>query len=180
MTTGKRRRGAGFTLLEVMAAVAILGIVYAVVARGAIQGLQVEGNASRRLRASLLADRALNDLELTLAAGNSPRVGSTEALEEEFTIVVDVTPFDIASVLLAGAPEGRPASGSPAAYQLLQPSARGSTPSLLELGVTVTWIEGVTPQEVTRTSFAFDLNAAAPYLEGLSEEEPEEAEEEAS
>lgn len=180
MTTAERRRGAGFTLLEVLAAVAILGIVYAVVARGAIQGLLVEGNASRRLRASLLADRALNDLELTLAAGDSPRVGSTEAVEEEFTVVVDVTPFDAASLLPAGAPEGGRPSSSPSSYQLLQPSARGSVPSLLEIGVIVTWIEGVTPQQVTRTSFAFDLNAAAPYLEGLSDEEQGEAGEEAS
>ena len=51
---------------------------------------------------------------------------------------------------------------------------------LLEIAVTVTWIEGITPQEVTRTSYAFDLDAAAPYLEGLSGEEPEEAGEETS
>ena len=35
-----RRSDAGFTLLEVMAAVAILGIVYVAIARSAIQGLQ--------------------------------------------------------------------------------------------------------------------------------------------
>ena len=35
-------------------------------------------------------------------------------------------------------------------------------------------------RSVQDNCMAFDLNAAAPYLEGLSEEEPEEAEEEAS
>jgi hypothetical protein len=35
-----------------MAAVAVLGLVYVVMARSAMQGLQIEGDASRRLRAS--------------------------------------------------------------------------------------------------------------------------------
>jgi prepilin-type N-terminal cleavage/methylation domain-containing protein len=180
MTTAERFRSAGFTLLEVLAAVAILGIVYVVVARGAIQGLQLEGDASRRLRASLLADRVLTDLELELAAGSAPRVGETEASEEEFTVVVEVSPFDVASMLPSGAEEGGRPTASPASHQLLGPSVRGGSPTLLSIAVFVRWIEGVSQQQVTRSSFVFDASAAAPLLEGLSGEPEEGPEEEES
>ena len=52
----------GFTLIEVLAAVALLGILYAVLARVAIEGLRAEGDSERRLEASLLADERVNDL----------------------------------------------------------------------------------------------------------------------
>ena len=163
----ERFRSPGFTLLEVLAAVAVLGLVYVMVARGAIQGLQTEGDAGRRLRASLLADRTLNDLELALAAGNAPQVGESESSEEEFAVVVEVTPFDVASILEAATgEEGRPAA-STASPQLLEPSVRGGVPTVLSIVVRVAWIEGVSAQEITRTSFAFDAEAAAPLLETI-------------
>jgi len=167
MRPSERFSRGGFTLLEVMAAVAVLGLVYVVVARGAIQGLQTEGDASRRLRASLLADRVLNDLELNLAGGSAPALGETEANEEEFTVVVQVSPFDVTSVLPeATGQEGEPAS-STAALALLKPSVGEGLPTLLSIAVRVAWIEGISEQEVTRTSFAFDLVAAAPLLEAI-------------
>jgi len=170
---------AGFTLLEVMAAVAVLGLVYVVVARVAIQGLQTEGEASRRLRASLLADRTLSDLELELAGGAAPRVGETEASEEEFTVVVEVSPFDVGSILQDGAGEDQRPPASTSSLELLSPSARGGVPTLLSVAARVTWIEGVSEREVTRTTFVFDAEAAAPLLEGISisGEEPDEGEE---
>ena len=167
---------AGFTLLEVMAAVAVLGLVYVVVARVAIQGLQTEGDASRRLRASLLADRTLSDLEVELAGGAAPRVGETETTEEEFTVVVEVSPFDIGSVLQDGAGEGQRPTAPTSALQLLSPSRGGGVPTLLQVAARVTWIEGVSEREVTRTSFVFDAEAAAPLLEGISGSEEEAAE----
>jgi prepilin-type N-terminal cleavage/methylation domain-containing protein len=157
----------GFTLLEVMAAVAVLGLVYVVVARGAMQGLQTEGDASRRLRASLLADRVLNDLELNLAGGSAPALGETETSEEEFTVVVEVSPFDLATLLETtnGEPAAPAASTTP--LELLKPPVRGGIPTLLMIAVRVAWMEGISEQEVTRTSFAFDLEAAAPLLEAI-------------
>lgn len=167
----ERFRSPGFTLLEVMAAVAVLGLVYIVVARGAIQGLQTEGDAGRRLRASLLADRTLSELELALAVGSGPSVGETQHSEEEFAVVVEVTPFDVASLLEAAAlGEGRPAA-STASPQLLKPSVRGGVPTLLSIVVRVAWIEGISAREITRTSFAFDAEAAAPLLETIPSEE---------
>ncbi len=57
-----------FTLLEVLAAVAILGIVYVVLADVAMQGLFAEGRAKRRLEASLKADLHLSELEVEIEA----------------------------------------------------------------------------------------------------------------
>jgi hypothetical protein len=162
-----------------MAAVAVLGLVYVVVARGAMQGLQIEGDASRRLRASLLADRALNDLELTLAAGNAPALGEMESSEEEFTIFVEVSPFDIGS-LLPLEQEAAPAR-STEAMELLKPPVGGGLPTLLSMAVRVTWLEGFRQEEVTRTTFGFDLGAAAPLLEQIqSEAQPLELQDEAA
>jgi prepilin-type N-terminal cleavage/methylation domain-containing protein len=178
MKLDERSRRLGFTLLEVMAAVAVLGIVYVVLARGAMQGLQIEGDAGRRLRASLLADRILNDLELELAAGSAPRVGESETSEEEFAVVVEVSPFDVASILPA-TEEGEASAAPTSSKELLAPSRRGGVPTLLSITVRVAWIEGVSEREVTRTSFAFDAEAAAPLLEGIGDAEEKETDEEA-
>lgn len=163
----ERFSSAGFTLLEVMAALAVLGLVYVVVAQSAMQGLQTEGDAGRRLRASLLADRVLNDLELGLAGGSAPALGELETTEEEFTVLVAVSPFDLGSLLQdATGQEGGLASPT-AELDLLQPPDRGAAPTLMSIAVRVAWIEGISEQEVTRTSFAFDLEAAAPFLEEI-------------
>jgi len=157
----------GFTLLEVMAAVVVLGLVYVVVAQGAIQGLQTEGDASRRLRASLLADRTLNGMELSLAQGSAPPLGQTETSEEEFTVVVEVSPFDVASLLEEATAQGGELASSTSALELLTPPLRGGAPTVLSIAVTVIWTEGISEQAVTRDSFAFDLEAAAPLLETI-------------
>jgi prepilin-type N-terminal cleavage/methylation domain-containing protein len=163
----ERRHSPGFTLLEVLAAVAVLGLVYVVVARGAIEGLQTQGDAGRRLRASLLADRTLSELELAVAAGAAPEIGETEASEEEFAVVVEVAPFDLAG-LLAALPvaEGQPVPSTDA-LQIFQPSHRGGAPALLSIVVRVAWIEGVSAREVTRTSFAFNAAPVAQALDAI-------------
>ena len=38
---------------------------------------------------------------------------------------------------------------------------------MLSIAVRVVWIEGISEQQVTRDSFAFDLDAAAPLLETI-------------
>jgi prepilin-type N-terminal cleavage/methylation domain-containing protein len=167
MNRSERFQRAGFTLLEVMAAVAILGIVYVAMARSAIQGLQIEGDASRRLRASLRADRVVNDMELELLGGSAPRVGETETTEEEFTVLVEVSPFEFAGLLEGATGQGEVGARSTPALELLKPPVRGGVPALLSIAVRVAWIEGISEQEVTRNSFAFDLEAAAPLLETI-------------
>jgi prepilin-type N-terminal cleavage/methylation domain-containing protein len=86
-------RQRGFTLLEVLVAVALLGLVVSVLAGSAIQGMSYEGDAARRMRASLLADRALWQVEAALKLGAPPQPSHEESQEgEEFGISVDVQP----------------------------------------------------------------------------------------
>ena len=81
----------GFTLLEVLAAVAVLGILFTVLSNVAIEGLRHEGESKRRIDASLIADRAMIDLETEFGSGIVPPTGRTEFMEGDFRIVVEVT-----------------------------------------------------------------------------------------
>ncbi len=174
------RRGAGsrsgFTLLEVLAAVAILGLSFTVIFGTAMSAMQAEGEAGRRLRAALLADRALNDLESGLALGAAPPVGVNETEEEEFVLVTEVRPFDLAAyaaTLQAEGEQGRPRGSrdpdprAAAVPALLAAPARG-TPPLLEMEVVVRWLEGAREQEVRRLTYGFDVTAALGVLESLA------------
>jgi prepilin-type N-terminal cleavage/methylation domain-containing protein len=183
------RRGArAFTLLEVLAAVAVFGLVYVVVARAAIEGLGVEGDAGRRLRASLLADRVLGELETGIASGVAPPPGRSQLEEDDFQVQVEVAPLDpaalgLAPALVAPEREGRsrsrrePGEGSPLesgaarrggeAPSLFEPTPGADAAPLVQIQVRVDWLEGAVPQHVSRTTFALDSAAAAPLLEGL-------------
>lgn len=156
----------GFTLLEVLVAVALLGLVVSVLAGSAIQGMSYEGDAARRLRASLLADRALWQVEAALKLGAPPQPGHEESQEgEEFRISVDVQPLDLSQAglgaLLLPAPEA-PGVSRP------EPGSDGATAAALmplyQVFVRVSWIEGLREREVTRSTFAFDGSAAAQAL----------------
>ncbi|MEN8184880.1 MAG: prepilin-type N-terminal cleavage/methylation domain-containing protein [Myxococcota bacterium] len=151
-----RAPSSGFTLLEVLVAVAVLGLLYTVLAGVALQGLRAEGESTRRLDASLLADRTLTSLEVELSAGVPPEAGRREEEVEPFLVVTEVTPFDLP--LLIEAPEGlrKPAS--------LFGNAPG-TSLLRRIDVTVSWTEGSEEQSVLRTTFGLDRDAAAPLLE---------------
>lgn len=171
-----RTRG-GFTLLEVLAAVAVLALVYTALAQAAMQGLSHEGDASRRLEASLLADQALAEIEGQLAVGTAPPVGLTEAEQEEFAIRVEVRPFDLgafalqageAAAALRGEAEGVEGAqpGAPS-FQLLTAQPGGPSP-LLEIEIRVAWVEGGFEQEVTRTTFAAEPAVVAAAMEPLA------------
>lgn len=164
-----RARARGFTLLEVLAAVAVFGIVYTLLAQVAMQGLAAEGDATRRLQASLLADRALGELEAQLAAGTPIPPGLTELEEGDFLIETEVGPFDLASLLPAEVPRylERPGSGGGGrTFAVLAAPPRGLAP-LLAVQVRVRWVEGAFEQQVSRTTFATDAQALAPFLEAV-------------
>lgn len=154
---------AGFTLLEVLVAVGVLGLLYTVLAGIAMQGLRAEGESGRELRASLLADRALAEVEL----GGDLRVAPpVEREEEEFVVAVEVAPFELAlppSTLREQGERGREPTGS-----LIQRGRGSQTSALRRIDVRVSWNEGVFEREVLRTSFALDPEAAAPLLESLA------------
>lgn len=159
-------RERGFTLLEVLVAIALLGMVVSALAGSAIEGMSYEGDASRRTRASLLADRALWQIEAALKLGAPPQPSHEESQEgEEFRILVDVQPLDLSQgglgALLAPASDA-PGGATP------EPSSDGATAAALmplyQVFVRVSWIEGLRELEVTRSTFAFDGSAAAQAL----------------
>jgi prepilin-type N-terminal cleavage/methylation domain-containing protein len=154
----------GFTLLEVLVAVALLGIVVSVLARSAIEGMSYEGDATRRMRASLIADRVLWGVEAGLKLA-PPQPTHEETVEnEEFRVTLDVQPIDLGpggldALLPAPAPASAAARGAPEA-----PKAPATPLPLFRIGVRVAWDEGLLEQEVTRSSFAYDGAAAAQAL----------------
>lgn len=168
--TSRGRRRRGFTLMEVMAAVGILALVYGLLSETGVEGLILEGEADRHLRGSLLADRWLADLEVQVTQGMVPPVGHMEEEEDEFRVVVDVTPFEMPVL----EPEGGalPTGGDGAAAgaidvpSLLAPPGRGADPPLRTLEVTVSWDSGRGGERsVRRTSYALDTAAVQMLLE---------------
>lgn len=159
-----RKTERGFTLLEVMVAVAVLGIVMTLITRASVQGLQYAGDARERLAASLLADRLVADLEGEVAQGLVPRAGTQELEEEPFRATVTVSAFDPAAVgldlLLDDDDGGR--GTTPAVFR----ASRDGSP-LLTAQVRVAWSDGIHEQQVGRTTFLF-VPEALPELQQLS------------
>jgi prepilin-type N-terminal cleavage/methylation domain-containing protein len=153
-------RSRGFTLLEVLVAVAVLGLLYTALAGVAIQGLRAEGESYRRLEASLLADSLLADIEVGLGEGAPPRLGREEDERDGFTIVTEVSAYELPVQLEA--PEGLP-KGSASLF-----GGRTQESMIRRVDVSVSWTEGADELSVRRTSFGLDLEQAAPLLEGLA------------
>jgi prepilin-type N-terminal cleavage/methylation domain-containing protein len=175
----KRPARSGFTLLEVLVAVALLGVVVSVLARSSIEGMSYEGDAARRTRASLLADRALFRVEAGLELG-PPAALHEESEEGEFQINLDVQPIELGPGgldALLGAPEEKPGAGERAGAGAKVPSVGLA---LFRVLVSVSWLEGLHEQSVTRSTFAYDASAAAQALGSEDEEKtpPPPAEEE--
>lgn len=165
----------GFTLIEVLGAVAVLAILYTTLATVAMQGLRSEGESRRMLEASLLADWELSEFELELETGAAPEIGITRSEEEDgFTVTWEVTPFQIALFEssseqgqghTASSPAGQPTS-IPAGQSTVSPAGQsgaanaGATP-FLQVELWVSWFEAGNERSVTRTIFAVDEDAAA-------------------
>lgn len=181
------RSKSGFTLLEVLAAVAVLAMVYTVLARVGIQGLRSEGDADRRIRASLVADDRLSLVEGQFLAGAAIPIGDTEENVDEFAVRVSVTPLEMqvptvpeklaerarervssTNDLRAAGPAaaGAAAKGQPAGSLFGARSAGEPAPGR-HVVVSVAWDDAGTEKEVRRETFGLDARAAAPLLEAL-------------
>ena len=140
----------GFSLLEVMAATALLGLLYAVLGRVAIQGLGAAGESMRRMEASLLADQVLSDLEIEMSLGTAPPIGEREYEEGAWLVRVRVAAFD--PPLAAVTSEGDKGPGP-----LFSTTAGPAASPLRSVEVEVSWIEGAAERSVSRTTYALDL-----------------------
>ncbi|NQZ97312.1 MAG: type II secretion system protein [Myxococcales bacterium] len=156
-------RGAnrGFTLLEVLAAVALLGVLYTVLARVATQGLRAEGESRRRLEASLIADQELSRIESGLNEWTAPKVGRSKTESDPFEIHQNVTdywpPFQPDDDS-----EPRP-SDKPLPTLFPAPNTRAPS-AVRKIVIRVVWFEGAYEREVVRTTFGFDAASAAAKL----------------
>ncbi len=172
----------GFTLLEVLAAVALLAIAYTILGGAGIQALQHEGEAARRFEASLLADRVVEGIESAFDLGSAPPLGTDEQVEGDFLISIRVDPFD-AVVPERDRPraleraedrarrpgesrrEDRPTLGP----SLLVATGGGRPGPLRRVEIVVTWSEGWGERRVTRTTFGLDREAATEVISALSD-----------
>ena len=157
-----RRAERALTLLEVMAAVALLGIVYTFLAKAATQGVRSEADSKRRMEASLLADAKLVEIEIQLAVGEALQRERTESEEEEFRVSVEVTPFELPAELAGELSETAPEA----------PSAFGAggadAPNLVQrVEVRVVWDDGIFERSAERVTFAFDSEAAKALADTL-------------
>jgi prepilin-type N-terminal cleavage/methylation domain-containing protein len=177
----------GFTLLEVLAAVAVLAVIYTVLARVGIDGLRAEGESSRRLRAGLLADARLSEIEGQILTGGALTTGDTEDEVEEFVVRVSVAPLDLPLPALpekvaerarervrqtndlraAGASAQNASAGAKSAGSLFGSPTAGQPPPSRRIDVTVSWEEGAEERAVRRTSYGLDPETARPLLEAL-------------
>jgi hypothetical protein len=154
----------------VLGAVALLGILYTVLAGSAVEGLRSEGESRRRIAASLLADETMAEIELALGSGAAPELGTTSAEEADgFTVVTEVRAFEAPPPREADAPSsGKPRSlaarhaseNLEKAPSLFDPPASPTTPpALRSIDVVVRWDEGIYEREVRRTTYALDAEA---------------------
>ncbi len=140
-----------FTLLEVLAAVAILGIVYVVLADVAMQGLYAEGRAKRRLEASLKADLYLSELEVEIEAGVVPPLGPLPELEEDgFRVAGEVRLFEL------------PLPPKSDAGSTVSNSTATILSALREIELHVSWDDAQEEQRVVRITYALDSSAIPP------------------
>ena len=154
--------GAGFTLIEVMGAVLVLGLLFTWLASVAMIGLRSEGTDRRRADAELVADLELSTIEASVTAGQMPKDGRTERDEEPFRVLVEVAPADVLGLLPASLAKDIAKTRDPRAPSVLH-DERGES-RVRRVSVVVEWDEAGEPAQVERTTFAYDKSALAGYF----------------
>lgn len=159
----------GFTLLEVLAAVAILGLWYVVITHSSVLALHTQGESLRRLAAGAIADARLAELESDLLSGTVPPLGEVEEDEDSFRVKVEVAPFSQGWMPSEATDEAESGAAEESAADLpglLAAETPGLLTDLYTLRVTVAWLEPDGFRLLTRASFAFDQES---YLTKLEE-----------
>jgi hypothetical protein len=151
-----------------MAAVALLAILYTVLARVAIEGLRGENDSQRRLEAAMLADARIAESFTALSSGFVlPDFGHKESAEGDFTLALDVVPF----IPPAEWGVGESAGAAPGLFTSA-PGAPGAQ-ALRTVQLTVSWQEGAEKRQVSRTIFLMDFNRVSAMAETAQQNNPE-------
>jgi len=168
-----RNPDSGFTLLEVLGAVAILAILYTTLSTVAIRWLRSEGESRRMLEASLTADWEISQFELQLDTGVAPELGVTESeTENGLKVTWEVTPLQTKIFKTPLEKQQERDAANPSAPSRLDATAQAAAaiaqdaasdafaPPFLQVDLRVSWIEAGSEHAITRTLFAVDEDAA--------------------
>ncbi|MEM7411915.1 MAG: prepilin-type N-terminal cleavage/methylation domain-containing protein [Myxococcota bacterium] len=164
MTTSSATRPSGFTLLEVLAAVLVLGLLYTVLATAALRGLRSEGIDRRRAEAALLADARLGELEAAFAMGQNLDFGSSEEEVPPYTVRVEVLPEEVLSLLPAEVQRQAALEARETGLESLLIDERGQS-RLQRIELAVEWDEAGEIYQVRRTTHGFDPASVAHLLQ---------------
>jgi hypothetical protein len=162
-----RNSSGGFTLFEVLGAVAILAILYTTLSTVAIRALRSEGESQRMLKASLLADWEISAFELELDTGAAPEIGITESEDEDedgFKVTWEVTPLQTKIYQTALEKEQESNETDPSGPTAAPDDA---APQFLRVELRVSWFEAGNERSVSRTLFAVDEDAAANFATAI-------------
>jgi prepilin-type N-terminal cleavage/methylation domain-containing protein len=171
-----RRSERGLTLLEVMAAVVLLGVLYSFLATKTTQGIWQEYDARNRLEASLVADEVLAELELQLAAGTAITRSTDERELDDYVVITEISDYAHdptaaatpgAAAGLAGLPNlpGLAAAGVPSVFGS---GPSGSPSVVVRISVRVLWNDGIEDHAVVRETFGFDQQMAQQLMGGVA------------
>ncbi len=173
-----RPRSNGFTLVEVLGAVAVLGISYIMLATATIQGLQLIGESQRRIHASLLADEILAEIEISAEIGQLIEIGYEEREAGPFAVAIETR--DMAEFYDAGSIGGDKPKGL---MEFLAAEANGPFAPfrnsnwllgyLREIHISISWQEAANTIEVTRTAYIYDQQAWMEHEQQAEEGQPQ-------
>jgi len=148
---GRRQRG--LTLLEVMAAVALMGLVYTALASKATQGVMSESDSLRRFQASLIADEKLAGIETAAAQQQAPELGTIEEETEDglFVVSLEVEPWSLPALEDAET-DRKP----PSVAEDILGDGDQDPGALLEVRVRIAWDSGRGERSIERSTFVLD------------------------
>ncbi len=158
------RKQAGFTLFEVLGAVAIMGISYVMLATIALQSVRAIGESQRRIEASLLADERLAEIELAAEIGQLIEFRDEELDEEPFLVRIEILDMEENYGNTTGHVDDSTDLIGFLAAESIGPFAEHRNSNWLlgylrEVHITVSWMEGIEERALTRTAFIFDQQA---------------------